>query len=284
MEERVLSQQQHQVIAEFMHNREDTDDLFISLLQTVQDSKAEFEGNICYPHKSFTPLQDKIRQFNLAFLAQQCTNMLEIGFNAGHSAAIALLSNPKLKVTAIDDGKHPYVKPCYELLLRYFGSDRIRLIIGDSTSVLPAIRQDQTPPSFDLIHIDGSNQLKVVNDDLYHCICLSAPYAYLILNDVQKAHIADLWEYYTDVTNAVLPKLNVFPNPPHVIATHAVGVVNYQQLEHIHNVYIEKSKMIHEAIAEREREKERQKKKRQAKKRQRVLNRRRSQITPYLQR
>jgi predicted O-methyltransferase YrrM len=257
MEKRLLSHEQHQLITKFKKNMDEATDLFDKLLSTVKKTKAEFEGNIYYNHKTFTPLVDKTRQFNLAMMSQQSSNMLEIGFNAGHSAAIALLSNPNLKLTTVDIGRHSYVRPCYDVLREYFGDDRVQLLIGDSTTVLPAIRQHTQEHAFDLILIDGSNDHHVVNDDIYHSLCLAGPYAYLILNDVQKPPLSDLWHYYTNSANMILPKLNVFPGPPHAPAYHAVGVVNTDRIIDVHNVYIEKSKEIHVQIENDKKQKHR---------------------------
>merc|ERR1719515_691716 len=47
-------------------------------------------------------------------------NICEVGFNAGHSAMLFLLSNPRVKVYSFDLGLHPYTTPATALLSAQF--------------------------------------------------------------------------------------------------------------------------------------------------------------------
>ena len=54
------------------------------------------------------------KQMNLYKSAMEAKNILEIGFNAGHSCLLFLLANPESKITIFDICEHKYAKPCFE--------------------------------------------------------------------------------------------------------------------------------------------------------------------------
>jgi|UniRef100_A0A7S3BNT3 hypothetical protein len=64
-------------------------------------------------------------------LARVGTRMLEVGFNAGHSAALALTANPTLEYEGFDLCAHNYTARCYDLLAHRFPG-RVSLTCGDS--------------------------------------------------------------------------------------------------------------------------------------------------------
>ncbi len=86
------------------------------LNEVCQLSGDPLEGNLFYgsppdfletltlmPEPRF---RDKRRDYaNYVFSG---TSMLEIGFNGGHSALLALSVNPNLQYVGVDFGKHPY--------------------------------------------------------------------------------------------------------------------------------------------------------------------------------
>ncbi len=115
------------------------------------------------------------------------TDVFEIGFNSGFSALLMLISNPNIKITCVDIGWHKYVIPCYEVLKRDFG-DRINLIIGDSTVVVPTITE-----KFDLIHIDGGHEEHIARADIDNCMKLCKNGTMVIMDDTNNAHLYNLW-------------------------------------------------------------------------------------------
>ena len=91
------------------------------------------------------------------------SNLLEVGFNGGHSALLALSVNVNLKYTGVDFGNHPYTKPAFEFLKNIFG-DRIDLILGDSRDILPQLAVSSK--KYDLFHVAGGHDYNVAFSDL----------------------------------------------------------------------------------------------------------------------
>eukprot|EP00966_Prymnesium_polylepis_P302415 6986830-Prymnesium_polylepis.1 len=71
--------------------------------------------------------------------------MLEIGFNGGHSATLALIANPKLDYHAIDLCEHNYTRRCFQLL-RFRFPGRVTLTCGDSTVSLRELEFERWAP------------------------------------------------------------------------------------------------------------------------------------------
>ena len=83
---------------------------------TLKNDAAKFEGNYFYTHQTFNKSLDINKQINLMSLAKIEThkNILEIGFNAGHSTLLFLLSHPTSKIYCFDTCQHPYTKLCFD--------------------------------------------------------------------------------------------------------------------------------------------------------------------------
>ena len=65
-------------------------------------------------------------------------NVLEIGFNAGHSADFMLSQRDDISVTSVDIAKHQYTVPCANFLSEKY-PDRLKFMIGDSRYTLSEI-------------------------------------------------------------------------------------------------------------------------------------------------
>ena len=63
-------------------------------------------------------------------------NVMEIGFNAGHSAEVFLQNNKDLTLTSFDLGEYSYVKPAKEYIDSTY-PNRHNLFIGDSRITIP---------------------------------------------------------------------------------------------------------------------------------------------------
>ena len=92
-------------------------------------------------------------------------NILEIGFNAGHSADTFLTYNSKCNLVSFDIGEHSYVKIAKEYIDKTY-PNRHTLILGDSTKTIPKY---ETDVKFDLIFIDGGHSYEVSRADLMNC-------------------------------------------------------------------------------------------------------------------
>jgi predicted O-methyltransferase YrrM len=138
----------------------------------VRSSGEEMEGSVFYNNKTkdlnavLNPDYSKKRR-TLALLANAYSEILEIGFNAGHSALLLLSANPSLRLTSIDIGCHSYTVPCYEYLQSVF-PDRINLVIGNSLTALP--RASCYLQLCQLVIIDGGHGLETAEADLANVI------------------------------------------------------------------------------------------------------------------
>ena len=63
-------------------------------------------------------------------------NVMEIGFNAGHSAEVFLQNNKELTLTSFDLGSHNYVNAAKEYIDANY-PNRHSLILGDSRKTVP---------------------------------------------------------------------------------------------------------------------------------------------------
>ena len=99
-------------------------------------------------------------------------NVMEIGFNAGHSADVFLKNNPTLTLTSFDLGCHDYVRHGKEYIdITY--PNRHTLILGDSTVTVPNYIADNQGKTFDVIFIDGGHDYEVAKADLENCMKLA---------------------------------------------------------------------------------------------------------------
>lgn len=109
--------------------------------------------------------------------------VMEIGFNAGHSAEVFLSNNPTLDLTSFDLGIHTYVLPAKQFIDAAFPG-RHTLILGDSTKSLPKFIRDYPNTKYDVIFIDGGHDYPIAYSDLTHCMQLAHSNTIVILDDV----------------------------------------------------------------------------------------------------
>ena len=109
-------------------------------------------------------------------------NVLEIGFNAGHSAELFLKTNPKINLISFDLGIHNYVKLGEKYIENKFPR-RHKLIIGDSKITLPHFINKNPNMKYDLIFIDGGHDYNTVYSDFINCKKLSNKNTIIIMDD-----------------------------------------------------------------------------------------------------
>jgi len=113
------------------------------------------------------------------------SNIMEIGFNAGHSSEVFLGASPRTKVVSFDIGSHDYLTHGKTFIDRKF-PDRHQLILGDSEKTVAEYIENKPDTRFDLIFIDGSHVYEKVMQDLLNCKRLSHKDTIIILDDVVK--------------------------------------------------------------------------------------------------
>ena len=182
------------------------------LFPIINNCNELVEGNIFMLHHTndySDVFLNKSKNISNLVLNKNITNVMEIGFNAGFSTLLMLLSNPKLKITCFDLGEHSYTLPCYEKIKEIVGEDRIKIIIGDSTKTLKEINE-----TYQLIHIDGGHSTDVADSDIIESIRLSANNTILIMDDYDFPNLHELWDRY--INNYKLQPLDIFIyNSPH---------------------------------------------------------------------
>lgn len=150
----------------------------------------DLEGNIWSRNHSKEPDMTLLnKQKNIVWLAKHLEEgtMLEVGLNAGFSALLVLLSNPKIHIIGYDLGEHVYARRCIETLQFDFPG-RLEVVFGDSRETLPLLGSKV----YDFIHIDGGHSEEVAKSDVKEASRLLKPNGFLLiddtnLGDVQKA-------------------------------------------------------------------------------------------------
>jgi len=109
-------------------------------------------------------------------------NVMEIGFNAGHSAQIFLHNNKYLTLTSFDLGCHDYVTTAKEYIDATY-PNRHNLILGDSRTTIPIYLENNKDTKFDVIFIDGGHDYEIANADMENCSFLAHTDTIVILDD-----------------------------------------------------------------------------------------------------
>ena len=157
-------------------------------------------GNFLEGNLFFVNLQDAIngmaldnlkeKRYNFMQMVRGRKEILEIGFNAGHSALIALLVNPQCRMTIVDVCGYPYIEPCFRYLSDMFPG-RLTLIKGNSTEILPRMVNRK----FDLVHYDGGKS-KTIAADLDATRDLVTPGHTLVIDDTQSPDLLKIVKEY----------------------------------------------------------------------------------------
>lgn len=158
----------------------------------VATSGTALEGNLFYHHRA-AHLGDRPdpsrrhKRMMLAAYAIGAEALVEVGFNAGHSALLALTANPSLIYLGIDIGRHAYTMPCFHYLRSVFG-DRIQLRLGRSDETLRGTLRDRGM-RWRRVHVDGSHLIGDAYADLRLAADLTGAGGLILLDDVNAASV-----------------------------------------------------------------------------------------------
>jgi predicted O-methyltransferase YrrM len=150
-------------------------------------SKEPFDTPASLPQENVTEgyTTEAQRRHIQALIQQYAPNakrILEIGFNAGHSADNFLKMNKDIQVVSFDLGEHDYGKPAKAYIDATYPG-RHTLILGDSTKTIP--KYASSAP-FDVIFIDGGHAYEVARDDLENCRRLGHSQTLLLMDDTVR--------------------------------------------------------------------------------------------------
>jgi hypothetical protein len=109
-------------------------------------------------------------------------NVMEIGFNAGHSAEVFLQNNKDLTLTSFDLGHHKYVVTAKQYIDETY-PNRHTLILGDSIKTVPAYLENNKDTKFDVIFIDGGHDYEIAKADIENCFHFAHKDTIVILDD-----------------------------------------------------------------------------------------------------
>jgi predicted O-methyltransferase YrrM len=123
-------------------------------------------------------IKHQVERLRELVAASSPTSIMEIGFNAGHSALLFLaITPPETKVVSFDLGEYAYVFAAKRYIDTVFPG-RHTLVTGDSTITIPKYEEQvahrmknplTAPPlRFDFIFIDGGHQDDVPMKDILH--------------------------------------------------------------------------------------------------------------------
>ena len=115
-------------------------------------------------------------------------NIMEIGFNAGHSSDIFLKYNRDSNVTSFDLGEHNYIQKAKEYIDSKY-PNRHLLIIGDSRISVPTFTKFNKDVKFDIIFIDGGHDYEIAKADFDNCLKLAHKDTIVILDDTMFEQI-----------------------------------------------------------------------------------------------
>ena len=93
----------------------------------------------------------------ISYLSSPPKNILEIGFNAGHSAMVMLNSTPdscNFYTFTLDN--HAYSQPCFDIIKSVYPKRNMQITFGDSQYIVPEFLETFNE-ELDLVFIDGAH-------------------------------------------------------------------------------------------------------------------------------
>jgi predicted O-methyltransferase YrrM len=143
------------------------------------------EGNYFTNHQTTIRNEELIlKRINLLEVARHGKKILELGFNAGHSALLFVLGcEPDAEVDFFDIGFHAYVRPCFNYI-QSISPVKTSLTLANSLHHLPKlVLKEGQQNVYDIIHMDGGHSRECVVNDLLLLYMLLKPGGILIVDD-----------------------------------------------------------------------------------------------------
>jgi len=155
-----------------------------------QTAGRNMEGNLCYLHEQVPENNEfheafEIKRKNIIAIAKKYNHITEIGFNAGHSAALMLSANPNLNLTSVDIGRYSYTVPCANIIQKYF-PNKHKLILKDSRK----LDRDEINQS-EVVIIDGGHDFANCLLDIALCVAYCKPGTLIVIDDYNYTPITE---------------------------------------------------------------------------------------------
>lgn len=192
-----------------------------NLNKIVKNSKEPLEGNYFYHHLTFNTDSLMVnKQLNIIDIATKSDKILEIGFNAGHTALLMLAANENCHIYSFDTCSHIYTKPCLNYLNLNF-NNRITMYEGNSHDTLKKCHEDNPNLKVDAIHIDGCHAYLHANIDFFLTKKFAKNGTYCIFDDTNNTALKSLWDGYVKDSHVIeIPHRDSTPH------NHSIGVYN----------------------------------------------------------
>lgn len=171
---------------------------FTHIAEIANNNKGILIKNSCFDDYN----KNKPLLRNLMTLGMNSNKILDIGFNAGHSTLMFLLSNPDCTVDCIDNCENIYTEDCFNYISTIF-PNRVRLYKTDSLNMLDYIRNNV----YDLVNIDGSFEPRIANIDFFQSYDVTKNNSVIIWNKYNIEHFKNLWSGYVSTNKITEIKL-----------------------------------------------------------------------------
>ena len=185
-------------IEEYIQNEQVIDLHANNLTQIARLSGDNLEGNCFTIHQTAQRDEQLVgKRINLFRAAKHGNKILELGFNAGHSALLLLLGcNSTTEIDFIDIGGHGYIFPCIEYIQQIRPSIPTHFYLGDSRNILPTwILKEKKQDQYDVIHMDGGHSDICVVNDLLCLLHLCKPGGWIIVDDAESFILEEVKRY-----------------------------------------------------------------------------------------
>jgi len=191
-----------------MYSKLNTTPFLKDLEELVVSTRYYLEGNCFFKHNTFDLYPElRSKQANLyatAKILKPHAKLCEIGFNAGHSALLFLLSSAHIPLhfTIFDLGCHPYTRPCLNYLASKFPNTVFEYIEGNSIQSFPEWVKITGPKAdYDLIHVDGGHTPDCIKNDIKNGDSILKPKGLLIIDDTNIDYINAEVDLYIEQNN-----------------------------------------------------------------------------------
>lgn len=149
---------------------------FYKQIKNVETIKYIFDLNKIEGHARNDQLKS-LREY-----AREKENILEIGFNFGHSSE-NFLKHSNANVLSLDIGIHEYCK-LSEIFLKRKYPNRFEILYGDSKETVHEVAKLSN--LYDLIYIDGGHKYEDAYQDIVNSKKISSENTLIIVDDIEK--------------------------------------------------------------------------------------------------